>query len=144
MRQVTFRSLDYKYLSFTVGLTIVLLSCLGGKLQFPACPFFKFLGFGCPTYGSTRAWRAVLSSGDIAQAFLYNPLFWLWGFWCIIAYLDLWCKSFGLRNPTVGEKMITYVSKTKFLLHTHLLFSSLTLIYVNLPIVAEWRNYANY
>ncbi len=142
--RASFLSINYKYLGFTVGVTVVLLSCLEGKLQFPGCPFSQFLNFCCPMCGSTRAWRALLSSGDITKAFLYNPIFWLWGFWCTIAYLDLWCKVFGLGNPTLGEKMLIYVSKTKFLLHSHLLFSFLTLIYLNLPVIAEWRHHASH
>lgn len=132
-------SISYRYLSVTTCLTVILVSCIIGKLPFPPCPFSEFFGFCCSMCASTRAWRVVLLSGNVAEALLYNPIFWLWGFWCTVAYIDMWLKSFRIGSPTLGEKLMLYVSKNRVLINAHLVLSFITLIYLNLPIVAEWR-----
>lgn len=138
-----FSRINYKYLFFVIFLTVVLLGCVTERFQFPPCPFSEFIGFCCPMCGSTRAWRVLLDSGDIAQALRFNPIFWLWSFWCTVAYLDVWCRTFKLEHPSLGEKLIVYLSRHQALLHSHLLISFITLVYLNLPSVVYWRESLN-
>jgi hypothetical protein len=61
--------------------------------QLPACLFMKWTGFPCLGCGGTRCARQ-LASGDLAQAFLFHPLFALlvlgavlWSSWSLVWWL---------------------------------------------------------
>lgn len=42
-----------------------------------ACPFRFLFGLSCAGCGMTRAWKALILSGDPAAAMAFHPLFWL-------------------------------------------------------------------
>ena len=130
---------NYIYLGLAVILTIVLISSFLGYLPSLGCPFSKFLNFCCPMCGTTRAWKSFLA-GHLDVAFRYNPIFIVWGFWCAVAYLDLWCKVIKIKRQTIGERLLVTVSKNIILLRAHQLLSFCMLIYLNLPPVQQWRN----
>ena len=131
--------LNYLYLSVAVGLTIILSGCLLGKIPFPNCPFEQFFHFCCPMCGSTRASLSLLHTGDLWTALRFNPIFWLWGFWCGIAYVDLWIRAFSQHRPSIGESCIQSLANNKTFLKFHLGLSLGTLLYLNLPITVAWR-----
>lgn len=131
------------YLSIAIILTIILSLSLFDYISPMGCPLSKLLKFCCPMCGTTRAWKALMA-GYFVTAIRYNPIFWLWGFWCAVSYLDLWCKVFKLKEPTVGRKMLAAIGVKKTLLKLHLSLSFCTFVYLNLPTVREWRDYISH
>jgi len=81
--------------------------------------------------GTTRAWLHLFH-GNIAGAFFCNPLFLLWGFWCIVAFVDLVHKGLASVSPTVGERCMIDVAKSKTLKLAHIICCVAMLFYANL------------
>lgn len=78
---------------------------LSGILPALRCPLNAFFGVSCPMCGTTRAWCSFFA-GNYREAFIFNPLFLLWGGACFLAFLDLLHKGFGGTAPTVGEDVM--------------------------------------
>ena len=102
-----------------------------GLLPAYRCPFAKFLGVCCPMCGTTRAWEQLLS-GNIAGAFLWNPLFLLWSFWCLVALADLVHKVFGATHCTIGDRCVSAARRSGLLRVVHVVLFAAMLVYVNL------------
>jgi hypothetical protein len=130
---------NYAHLTVATILTVLLSVGLSGKVPLPACPFEQFLGFCCPMCGSTRAWLTLLSTGNLLQSLRFNPIFWLWGFWCGIAYGDLWLRAITRHKPSCGQILMQSVGQNRGLLIGHLGLSLGTVIYLNLPTTIAWR-----
>ena len=94
--------IKFGYLGLALAVVIAGGLSLSGILPVLRCPLNAFLGIRCPMCGTTRAWRSCFG-GHFKEAFLWNPLFLLWGAGCLIAFLDLLHKSFGGSSPTCGE-----------------------------------------
>lgn len=71
------------------------------RLPVPACVFREWTGLPCPTCGSARLARALLS-GDVAGAFAWNPLVFV-----VLTAVALWAGLtatlliLGLPAPSV-------------------------------------------
>ena len=91
----------FGYLGLALAVVIASGLSLSGILPVLRCPLNAFFGIHCPMCGTTRAWRSFFG-GRYEEAFLWNPLFLLWGGGCLIAFLDLLHKGFGGLSPTVG------------------------------------------
>ena len=129
----------FYYLSFATTLSIVLILSLLGGISSLKCPFFELFHVCCPMCGTTRAWKSFLFLQNPWLAFRYNPMFMLWGFWCSIAYMDLWLKGFTSQRPTFGEKLMLKLSHSKVPQTIHVILSVLAFVYLNHPCVREWR-----
>jgi len=121
----------FRYLAIALGVCAAVgLSC-AGVLPAYRCPFATFLGISCPMCGTTRAWLHLFH-GDIAGAFFCNPLFLLWGFWCIVAFMDLLHKGLSSVSPTVGERCMIGAAKCRTLKLAHVIGIVTMLFYANL------------
>jgi len=93
------------YLGLALAVVIAGGLSLSGILPVLRCPLNAFFGVQCPMCGTTRAWHSFLA-GRYEEAFLWNPLFLLWGAGCLIAFLDLLHKGLGGLPHTVGEELM--------------------------------------
>lgn len=91
-----------------------------------------WLGLAGPMTGSTRAWLALLQ-GDALAALAWNPLFWFWGFWLMIAYTDLW--RWALRTGPMDDGW-AYPTFTR--LRQHRVIGPLCLVATLVTLV--WQN----
>ena len=130
--------LDFLHLVLLITLTVTIGLMFFGVLDFPGCPFSELLDICCPMCGTTRAWKSFLS-GNVIKAFHYNPIFLLWGFWCSVFYLDLWCKTIKMKRPTIGEWLLQSLSNRAIFSKLHLLMLLCMFIYLNFPLIKQWR-----
>jgi len=122
--------LRFGYLALAAAICTVAFLSLAGVLPAYHCPFATFLEFSCPMCGTTRAWVQFFQ-GDIAGAFSCNPLFMLWGWWCLVALADLVQKGLGAGHPTIGERCIIAVGRNKLLCAIQIVCFASMLVYVN-------------
>jgi hypothetical protein len=120
----------FQYLALAVAVCVAASLSFAGLLPAYHCPFATFLGVSCPMCGTTRAWLNFIH-GDIRGAFVYNPLFLVWGFWCLVAFADLVHKAVATRTPTIGERCIRAVARNGVLRVAHFVCFALVLFYVN-------------
>jgi hypothetical protein len=100
-----------------------------GVLPWPRCPFHEYLGLDCPMCGTTRAGLAMLA-GDYAAAFRENPVWWLWLFWTLAAFADLWHRAWR-ANGTVGQRLVARVAGSPALSGSHAAAALLVFAYRN-------------
>ena len=118
------------YLGLAFGVVIGALLSQVGVLPAAICPFSRYLFVSCPMCGTSRAWLLLLH-GDPLAAFKSNPLFLLWGLWCLVAFADLLHKSFASRAPTIGDFCIRAVSRNKPLVIAHAVCCVSMFFYLN-------------
>lgn len=129
----------YRRIFFAALIATILLGSFLEYLPGISCPFENFLGICCPMCGTTRAWKSLLL-GDIITAVKFNPMFIVWGWWCLVCYLDLLAEA--LPNTRIREVWVSRISISRvsqFWIYLHLAASSLTVIYLNHPAVHNWR-----
>ncbi|MEI6915226.1 MAG: DUF2752 domain-containing protein [Armatimonadota bacterium] len=122
--------MKFRYLALATAVCTAAFLSLAGVLPAYHCPFATFLGFSCPMCGTTRAWEQLLH-GDVVGAFSCNPLFMLWGGWCLVALADLVQKGFGAAHPTIGERCVLAVGRSKVLCAVQIVCFASMLVYVN-------------
>jgi len=93
------------------------------------CPFRHFLHISCPMCGTTRACLAVFH-GDWLGALLENPIFWIWVFWSLVVFVDLWHRVWKAEN-TVGEHMLRSAMANPWIKGFHAITFVATLVYEN-------------
>ena len=120
----------FRYLLLVAAICTAAFLSTAGVLPAYHCPFVTFLGFSCPMCGTTRAWEHLLHV-DIAGAFTCNPLFVLWGWWCLVALADLVQKGFGAAHPTIGERCVLAVRRSKLLCAVQIVCFASMLVYLN-------------
>jgi Protein of unknown function (DUF2752) len=119
------------YVALAVAVPVVFLLALAGVVPGMDCPWHRWLRFECPMCGSTRAWLAF-SCGDWRGALRYNPIFWLWGFWTGVAYLELWQRALGPHTVPMGMRLIQKLARNRFGLSAHSTLILATSVYLNL------------
>lgn len=97
--------IKFGYVGLALAVVIAGGLSLSGILPVLRCPLKAFFGIHCPMCGTTRAWCSFFG-GHYKEAFLWNPLFLLWGTGCLFAFLDLLHKGFGGLSPTFGETVM--------------------------------------
>lgn len=120
------------HLLVAVAITVAGVGWLWRWWPVPECPFHHYLGVSCPMCGSTRASFALLS-GHATEAFRFNPIFWYWIFWCVVAYLDVWTGAFSERRPTWGTRWLRVAWGNRWALAAQVLLLVGTVIYLNWP-----------
>jgi len=112
------------------AVTGILVLCALQLLPWPECPFHKFLHIDCPMCGTTRA--VILAvHGNCKAAFSENPIWWLWLFWSIMAFLDLWHRVVRVGD-TLGEHLMSSAMRHCWVKMAHLILAFSTLVYRNL------------
>lgn len=116
------------------GLALAVLAAgelsLAGVLPTLRCPLKTYLGVGCPMCGTTRAWCSFFE-GHFREAFVWNPLFLLWGAACFVAFLDLLHKGSGGASPTVGEVLARRLAASPIAARLFAVSVGALLIYTN-------------
>lgn len=79
---------------------------LAGKL--PLCPVYTHLHLYCPACGNTRCVKALLN-GDLITAIRYNISPIVFGFFLLLAYLELATYSFGHHIKLLPRKLHYYI-----------------------------------
>jgi hypothetical protein len=124
------KKMRFKHLIFATVVCIGASLSLAGVLPAYHCPFETFFGFSCPMCGTTRAWEQFIH-GDIKNAFIYNPLFLVWGFWVFVCLADLIQRGISRTMPTIGERCLQSVARNKLLRATHIVCFAFMVFYVN-------------
>lgn len=127
------------------GLAFVVLVAVGLSLAgvIPAlrCPFKVYIGLSCPMCGTTRAWSNVYH-GHLREAFLWNPLFLVWGAVSLVAFLDLVHKGLGGSAPTVGEMLTQRLAASPTIIRLFAVSTGSLLIYNNLEMIKKLFSHA--
>lgn len=59
---------------YLIIIILVALAMLYAKfIDIPICPIRRYTGLSCPTCGVTRMVKEIITTGDLYQAFRYNP-----------------------------------------------------------------------
>lgn len=111
------------------AVTAALALAAGGLLPWPACLFHDLFGFDCPMCGTTRAVLALLA-GDWAASFRENPAWWLWTFWTLAAFADLWHRTVR-SDGTVGQRLMARAANNAIARGGHLAAALSLLVYRN-------------
>jgi hypothetical protein len=118
----------YFGLAFVVILAVGL--SLDGVIPPLRCPFKTYVGLSCPMCGTTRAWHNFIH-GHFREAFVWNPLFLVWGAVSLVAFLDLLHKGTGGLSPTVGEMLTQRLAASPRMTRLFTVSTGLILIYNN-------------
>jgi hypothetical protein len=79
--------------------------------------------------GTTHACFAALQ-GNFWQALTMNPIFWLWLFWSLIVYADLWHRVVQTQN-TCGEKLLRMAMENNWIKGFHVIVIIASIVYKN-------------
>jgi hypothetical protein len=120
----------WSYIALAIAVPLATALALPGPWPRLACPWHHWLGFECPMCGSTRAWLA-LAGGDWCGAFRFNPIFWLWGFWTGMAYLELWQRALAPQTAPIGTALMQQLARKPTWLGIHALLIVGATVYLN-------------
>jgi hypothetical protein len=129
-KSISKESVRIPALLVAILVTTVLALAYFHYLPWPECPFHKFLHVDCPMCGTTHAVICVLQ-WKLVAAFVENPIWWLWLFWSIVAFMDLWHRVFCKAN-SIGERLMNGAMQIRSIKAAHLVLAFSVLAYRNI------------